>query len=344
MVKTKIICTLGPASSDESILRKMMLEGMDIVRLNFSHGSFSEHQARLDTVRKLNKKYKRHLRALQDLEGYRIRIGKLKGGQLELKKKQIVFLAKPGTVLGPGCIPFDYNGPFEAIKPGHRIFIDDGNIALKALSGTKKLLKCEVLIPGLLKDHKGVNMPDTRLKFKGLTEKDKRDIMFGIKNRVDFIAQSFVRDKDDILHIRALLKDKYPECKLIAKIENRDGIKNIDRILDVADGIMVARGDMGVSIPIFQIPIVQKEIIRKCNKRNKFVITATQMLESMTEHLMPTRAEVTDVSNAVFDGTDMVMLSGETAVGKHPVETVRMMNQILKYTEAHMPARGQKRG
>jgi pyruvate kinase len=343
MVKTKIICTLGPASSDAGTLRKMMIEGMDVARLNFSHGSFTEHQSRADTIRKLNKKYKRHVRLLQDLEGYRIRIGRLKGGQIELKKNQFVFLAKPGAALEAGFIPFDYSGPFGVIKPGHRIFIDDGNIALKVRSRTKYVLKCEVIIPGVLKDHKGVNMPDTRLKFKGLTEKDKHDIGFGIKNGVDFIAQSFVRDKDDILHIRALLKDRYPECRLIAKIENRDGIKNIGRILDAADGIMVARGDMGVSIPIFQIPIVQKEIIRKCNERKKFVITATQMLESMTEHLMPTRAEVTDVSNAVFDGTDMVMLSGETAVGKHPVETVRMMNQILKYTEAHLPRYDKKR-
>ena len=336
MVKTKIVCTLGPASSGEGTLRKMMLAGMDIARLNFSHGSFAEHQAHADTVRKLNKKYRRHVRLLQDLEGYRIRIGKLKGGQLELKKKQVVFLAKAGAVSVANCIPFDYAGPFKAIRPGHRIFIDDGNIALVALSSTNKFVKCEVLIPGVLKDHKGVNMPDTLLKFKGLTEKDKHDIEFGIKNRVDFIAQSFVRDRDDILQIRALLKDRYPECRLIAKIENRDGIKNMDRILGVAYGIMVARGDMGVSIPIFQVPIVQKEIIRKCNQKGKFVITATQMLESMTEHLMPTRAEVTDVSNAVFDGTDMVMLSGETAVGKHPVETVRMMNQILNYTETHL--------
>jgi len=335
MVRTKIICTLGPASESESVLRKMMLEGMDIVRLNFSHGDHAEHQGQLDTVRKLNRKYRRRILVLQDLEGYRIRIGDLRGREITLKKKQIVVLSKMPGALKAGHIPFDIGGTLRALKPGHRIFIDDGNIALVVRSSGESELKAEVVIPGTVKEHKGINLPDTRLAFKGLTDKDRRDIEFGIKNRVDLIAQSFVRDREDMLLIRRLLKDRHPACGLVAKIENRDGIKNIGRILDVSDGIMVARGDMGVSIPIYEVPIVQKEIIRKCNLKNKFVITATQMLESMTEHLMPTRAEVTDVANAVLDGTDMVMLSGETAVGKHPAETVRMMNQVLKYTEAH---------
>ncbi len=335
MVKTKIVCTLGPASTSETVLRKMMREGMDVARLNFSHGSHSEHQGRLDTVRSLNKKYHRHLLILQDLEGYRIRIGSLKGKEIPLTKKQVVFLAGKGVPARAGAVPFDYDGSLLEIKPGNRIFIDDGNIALVVMATSKQFLKTEVLIPGVLKEHKGINMPDTKLCFKGLTEKDRKDIEFGIKNKVDFIAQSFVRNKADMMLVRKLVEKRLPGCRLIAKIENRDGINSIDSILDAADGIMVARGDMGVSIPIYQVPIVQKEIIRKCNKRNKFVITATQMLESMTKHIMPERAEVTDVANAVLDGTDMVMLSGETAVGKHPVETVRMMNQILKYTEAH---------
>ena len=334
MVKTKIVCTLGPASNDEATLRKMMQEGMDVARLNFSHGDFSEHQRRVDIIRKLNRKYGRRVRLLQDLEGYRVRIGDL-DGEIALKKKQVVYLAKKEHSGRPGFVPFDFDGPLTGIKAGQRVFIDDGNIALAVLSSTREFLKTEVLVPGVIKAHKGVNMPDTDLKFKGVTEKDRLDLEFGIKNRVDFIAQSFVRDKEDILLIRDLLKGRYPECGLIAKIENRQGIKNIDRILTAADGIMVARGDMGVSIPIWQVPIVQKDIIRECNLKKKFVITATQMLESMTEHVLPTRAEVTDVANAVLDGTDMVMLSGETAVGEHPVETVRMMNQILKYTEAH---------
>jgi len=335
MVRTKIVCTLGPASDSESLLRKMTREGMDVARLNFSHGSHPEHQARVDKLRKLNRKYRRHVLVLQDLEGYRIRIGDLKGREIPLKKKQIITLSKMPGALKAGHIPFDIGGTLRVIKPGHRIFIDDGNILIVARSSAESSLRAEVVIPGILREHKGINMPDTRLCFEGLTEKDKRDIEFGIKNKVDFIAQSFVRDKDDILLIRKLIKKRYPGCKLIAKIENRDGIKNIGRILTVVDGIMVARGDMGVSIPIYEVPIVQKEIIRRCNLKGKFVITATQMLESMTERLMPTRAEVTDVANAVIDGTDMVMLSGETAVGKYPVETVRMMNEILKYTEAH---------
>ena len=209
MVKTKIICTLGPASDTESIIRKMMFEGMDVVRLNFSHGSHSEHQRRVDIVKRLNKKYGRHLRVIQDLEGYRIRVGGLNGREIPLTKKQVIFLAGKGALLKQGAVPFDYDGSLLEIKPGNRIFIDDGNIALVVISCTEQYLKTEVLIPGILKEHKGINMPDTRLKFKGLTEKDKKDIEFGIKNRVDFIAQSFVRNKADMLFVRELVYQRH---------------------------------------------------------------------------------------------------------------------------------------
>ena len=231
-------------------------------------------------------------------------------------------------------IPFDYEGPLGEIKSGQFIYIDDGNIALMVTGHRKKTLKTKVIVGGLLKEHKGVNIPGVRLTFKGLSEKDRRDIGFCVENEVDYIAQSFVRTKDDILRIRELLFDK--DIQLIAKIENREGIKNIDEIINTSDGIMIARGDMGVSLPIYEIPIIQKEIIKKCNKAKKFVITATQMLESMTENRLPTRAEVTDVANAVIDGSDYVMLSAETAVGHHPVETVRMMNKIIKFTEGYL--------
>ena len=185
----------------------------------------------------------------------------------------------------------------------------------------------------MLKEHKGMNIPDVVLRFKGLTDKDRIDLQFGMRNKVDYIAQSFVRDKLDILHIRNFIKERLCNCKIIAKIENRQGIKNIDEILTVCDGIMIARGDMGVSVPIYEIPVLQKMIIKKCNQRKKFVITATQMLESMTEHIRPTRAEVTDVANAILDGSNFLMLSAETAAGKYPVEAVRMMNQIIEFTE-----------
>jgi pyruvate kinase len=337
MVKTKIICTIGPASDSVTCLRKMMSSGMDVARLNFSHGSHTEHRQRINLIRQLNKKYRRHIRILQDLEGYRIRIGKFKDKKaLELKKRQIILLTNQ-EILGEGnIVAFDYQGPLSDIKQGSLIFIDDGNIALQVISKAKKYLKTEVVMPGVLKENKGVNIPDVQLRFKGLTDKDRLDIQFGIIHKVDYIAQSFVRDKFDILQIRDLVKPRLPDCRIIAKIENRQGIKNIDRILEVSDGIMIARGDMGVSIPIYEIPIVQKQIIRKCNLAKKFVITATQMLESMTEHTRPSRAEVTDIANAVLDGSDFLMLSAETAAGRYPVEAVKMMNQVIKFTEGYM--------
>ncbi len=334
MVKAKIICTIGPSSSRETVLRKMMLAGMDVARLNFSHSNHLEHQQRIESIRGLNKKYRRHIRILQDLEGYRIRIGKFKGpSAVELKKKEIVTLTNEEILGDAKVISFDYAGNLKDIKTGVRIYIDDGNIELFVKKSSSKFLKAEVIIPGILKENKGINMPGINLNFKGLTPKDKEDIEFGIRNKVDFLAQSFVRDKFDILPIRKLIRGRLNNCKIIAKIENRQGIKNIDEIIDVSDGIMIARGDMGVSIPIYEIPIVQKQIIKKCNSAKKFVITATQMLESMTENLRPTRAEVTDVANAVLDGSDYLMLSGETAAGKHPVEAVGMMNRIIKFTE-----------
>jgi len=334
MVKTKIICTIGPASNNYSALRKMMLVGMDVARLNFSHGKLAQHAKVINMVRTLNKKYSRRLRILGDLEGYRIRIGKLKK-EVILKKRQTLLLSSDATLCGKGAIPFDYEGPISDIKNGSFVYIDDGNIALKVKSRSKGCLQTEVIIPGVLKEHKGINIPDIKLRFSGLTDKDKKDIEFSVKNKVDYIAQSFVRNKKDILSFRDFVKDRLPNCKIIAKIENREGIKNIDEIIAVSDGIMIARGDMGVSLPIYEIAVIQKMIIRKCNRMKKFVITATQMLESMTENLRPTRSEVTDIANALLDGSDYLMLSAETAAGKHPVESVNMMNQIIKFTETH---------
>ena len=335
MVKTRIICTIGPASSNVTALRNMMLAGMDVARLNFSHGSHAEHGRRIAIIRQLNKQYRRHVRILQDLEGYRIRVGRLKNKKgIQLKKKQIVYLVNKNTLGGKNSIPFDYEGSLKDINLGSQIYIDDGNICLLVKRRTKKYLKAEVIIPGIIKENKGINIPGVNLKFKGLTDKDRLDLEFGIKNRVDYIAQSFVRSKEDIIPVIKLVKDRLPNCKIIAKIENRQGIQHIDEILSVCDGIMIARGDMGVSIPIYEVPIVQKRIIKKCNRAKKFVITATQMLESMVDNLRPTRAEVTDVANAIIDGSDFLMLSAETAAGKHPLEAVKMMNQIIKFTES----------
>lgn len=335
MVKTKIIATLGPSSSHLAVLRKMMLSGLDVVRLNFSHGSHKEHLGRISLVRQLNKKYRRRIRILGDLEGYRIRIGRLKSS-IELKKNRVLFLTK-GDILGAGnIVSFDYPGSLRDIKHSQYIYIDDGNICLVVTGHKRKYLQTKVITGGILKEHKGVNMPDAHLRFSGLTQKDREDIQFCIENRFDYIAQSFVRDKKDILRIRELTKDKLSSCQIIAKIENRQGIKNIAEIIAVSDGIMIARGDLGVSLPIYEVPVIQKEIIKKCKQRAKFTITATQMLETMTENIRPTRAEVSDVANAIIDGSDFLMLSAETAVGKHPQEAVLMMNKIIKFTEAYL--------
>ena len=331
MVKTKIICTLGPASSSETVLRNMMRAGMDVVRLNFSHGKPQDLLHKISLIRLLNAKYHRRIKLLGDLQGHRIRIGEL-AMPIELKKHRIAWLTQQRIRGSHEKIPFDYQGSISSIKNDCQIFIDDGNITLKVIGRDKDGIKAKVIVGGLLKEHKGVNIPEAKLEFGPISQKDIQDIFFCEKHGVEYIAQSFVRTKKDILDIRKLLKIG-SRCRLVAKIENREGIKNIDEIITVSDGIMIARGDMGVSLPIYEIPIVQKMIIKKCNKAGKFVITATQMLESMTENIRPTRAEVTDVANAIIDGTDFVMLSAESAVGKYPVETVMMMNNVIKFTE-----------
>ena len=337
MPKTKIVCTLGPASDCSSVFRKMMLFGMDVARLNFSHAAHARHLARITMIRRINKKYRRHIRILGDLEGHRMRIGKLNKHQpLELSRRQVLWLVKEEIIGRQNHIPFDYPGDVRDIKIGQQIFIDDGNISLEVKGHGKNCIKARVLIGGLLKEHKGINIPGAKLYFGGLSAKDKKDVLFCIKNNIDYIAQSFVRGKQDVLGIKDILKGRQGQIKVVAKIESREGIKNIDEIISVSDGIMIARGDMGISIPIYEVPMVQKGIIKKCNQAKKFVITATQMLESMTESHIPKRAEVSDVANAILDGSDYLMLSAETAVGRYPAECVRMMNQIIKYTESQV--------
>jgi pyruvate kinase len=274
---------------------------------------------------------------MQDLEGFRIRIGRLKGGKTRLlKNRTIVWLTNDAEAGGPRTIPFDYQGDLERIRAGQLIYIDDGNLILRVKSSSANSIKAVVVEGGVLKERKGINIPGVDLEFEGITKKDKSDIKFGIKNGVDYIALSFVRDEKDVQQAASLIKPGLPKCKIVAKIENQQAIDKIDRIIDAADGIMIARGDMGVAIPIQQVPIVQKRIIKKSNAAKKFVITATQMLEHMTEHSRPTRAEVTDVANAIIDGTDFVMLSAETAVGIFPYQSVLMMNEIIKFTEKSM--------
>ncbi len=329
--RTKILATLGPASSTQAVLRRMYDAGLDAVRLNFSHGTTEEAAARVELVRGLNRKLRRHVTLLQDLKGNRIRIGRLKA-PLELKRKQTVLLTQ--AAYGAGGIPFDYRGSLKVIKKGHMVYIDDGTIALEVKAVGRDSLKCEVAAGGLLKERKGVNIPLASLDFPLLSAEDRADIETGVSLRCDFIAQSFVRSKAEVLAVSRLVKPRLPGCRIIAKIEAREALRNLDEIIEAADGIMVARGDMGVMFPLWEVPVLQKRIIKKCNRAGKPVITATQMLESMTANPIPTRAEVSDVANAVLDGTDYVMLSAETAAGKYPAQAVRAMNQVIRYTEA----------
>jgi pyruvate kinase len=337
MPKTKIIATLGPASSNHTVLRKMYAAGLDVVRLNFSHGSYDKHLKNIELVRKLNSKYRRHIRIMQDLEGFRIRIGRFKGGKTRLlKNRTAVWLTNDKEAFGPKTIQFDYEGDLNRIKPGTLIYIDDGNLILRVRSTGANSIKTTVIEGGILKERKGINIPGVDLEFEGITAKDKKDIEFGIRHGVDYIALSFVRDEKDIRQAASLIKPGLPRCRIVAKIENQQAIDNIDGIIDATDGIMIARGDMGVAVPIQKVPIIQKRLIKKSNAAGKFAITATQMLEHMTEHSRPTRAEVTDVANAIIDGTDFVMLSAETAVGRYPYQSVSMMNEIIKFTEKSM--------
>ena len=330
--KTKILATLGPSSSSPAMLRKLYEAGLDAIRLNFSHGTLTEHEARINLVRELNRKLRRKILILQDLKGNRIRIGGLKK-PLELKKRQRVTLVQAATARAADEIPFDYRGSLKVIKKGHFIYIDDGNIALEVKAAGKDSLSCEVTAGGTLKEHKGVNIPLAHLDFPLLSEEDKADIEFGVSHKVDFIAQSFVRSAEDVLAVARRVKPRLPSCRIISKIEACEAARNLEDIISASDGIMVARGDLGVMFPLWEVPILQKRIIKLCNRLGKPVITATQMLETMTVNPIPTRAEVSDVANAVLDGTDYVMLSAESAAGSYPAEAVRMMNHIVKYTE-----------
>jgi pyruvate kinase len=330
---TRIICTLGPASMSEEMLVKMAKRGMDVVRINTSHGDQNQHQKMINLVRSVNKKHKFVIKVLIDLEGYRIRIGHLKE-DLKLEAGKTVYM-KYSTQNEIDFIPFDYKENIKKIPKGAEVFIDDGDIQLKVLACVSDKLKLKVIVGGVLKNRKGINIPQLKLKSNILTEKDKKCIQFGIKNKVEYFAHSFVRNEVDIQKVSDLVKPYLPEVKIIAKIESGEGVENLEAIVDACDGVMVARGDLGVSLPIHKIPMMQKYIINHCNRKKKISITATQMLDSMIENGRPTRAEVSDVANAILDGSDYVMLSGESAVGRYPSRSIMMMSQILEYTEKH---------
>jgi len=334
---TKIICTLGPSSNNEAIIEKMVLRGMDVARINLSHGNHQQHQKMIDAVRTINQRLGLKVGILIDLEGYRIRIGRFKKN-IVLKRNQR-FLMSNEPFQGGDHIPFDYEEDIKKIEKGANIYIDDGKIHLRVVGHSGKKLKVKVVQEGILKERKGVNIPRLKLQSNLMTKKDQEGIEFGIQNNVEKIAQSFVRNKKDIQRVSDIVRPRLSNCTIISKIENEEGVRNIDSIIDACDGIMVARGDLGVTLPIYKIPIVQKYLIRHCNRKKKLSITATQMLDSMIETGRPTRAEVSDVANAILDGTDYVMLSGETAIGRYPSRSIKMMRQIIEYTECHADAK-----
>ena len=332
--KTKIVCTLGPSTDKGDVLRQLMQEGMNVARFNFSHGSHEEQKARLDKLVALREELDLPVAALLDTKGPEIRLKELKGGKAELKEGQLFTLALGDFVGDASRVAITYEDLHNDVKAGDRILIDDGLIEMKVvrLDGTD--IVCEVINGGMISNKKGVNVPNVELSMPFISETDYSDIVFGIENGFDFIAASFTRTADDILQIRKILEEH--DCKsvnIIAKIENKQGVDNIDDIIRVSDGIMVARGDMGVEIPMEDVPVIQKILIEKVYKAGKQVITATQMLDSMMKHPRPTRAEATDVANAVYDGTSAIMLSGETAAGDYPVEALQTMVKIASRTE-----------
>ncbi|TJX15228.1 pyruvate kinase [Tissierella creatinini] len=335
MKKTKIVATIGPASESEDKLRDLFKNGLNVCRLNFSHGSHEEHKKRIEAIKKVREEMDLPIAIMLDTKGPEIRLGDFKDGTIELSQDDIFTLTTRDILGDKSIVSISYKGLPQDVEIGGRILIDDGLVELKILeiiNGTD--IKCITINNGTLKNHKGVNVPNININLPAVTDKDIEDIKFGIENEIDFIAVSFVRTANDVNTIRRILEENGGQSiDIISKIESQQGVDNIDEILKISDGIMVARGDLGVEVQTEEIPLIQKMLIRKCNLAGKAVITATQMLDSMMRNPRPTRAEVTDVANAILDGSSAIMLSGETAAGKYPVESVKMMHSIALTTE-----------
>ncbi|RDY25988.1 pyruvate kinase [Romboutsia weinsteinii] len=334
MKRTKIVCTLGPATDKEEVLRELVNNGLNVCRFNFSHGSHEEHKERMDKVKKVRNNLNQPIAILLDTKGPEIRTGNFNEPEVLLEEGQKFTITMEDVMGTKEMCTVSYKGLSKDVVPGDIILIDDGLVGLRVDETNGEEIVCTVENSGIVKNHKGVNVPRVKINLPALTDKDISDIEFGIEQGIDYIAASFVRKASDVLAIREVLeKNNAMHIQIISKIENQEGIDNIDDILKVSDGIMVARGDLGVEIPTEEIPIAQKMMIKKCNTLGKPVITATQMLDSMMRNPRPTRAEVTDVANAIYDGTDAIMLSGETAAGKYPIEAVKTMATIAKRTE-----------
>ena len=334
MKKTKIVCTIGPATKDVDTLKKMIVEGMNVARINFSHGGYSDQEIYIKAVKKARAEVGMPVALLLDTQGPEIRTGKLEGDSAELNVNEKIIITNKEMIGNKNKIYANYPDLYKDVKVGSVILLDDGKMSLIVDKIENQDIYCTVTGGGILGNRKSINVPGTRINLPALKEKDIQDLKDGCKAEFDYVAASFVRNVDDIKAIRQVLNENGGEnIKIIAKIENREGIDNIEKIIRESDGVMVARGDLGVEIPAEEVPVMQKKIIKKCNKYGKIVITATQMLETMTENPRPTRAEVSDVANAIYDGTGAIMLSGETAMGKYPVECVETMANIATTIE-----------
>jgi len=333
--RTKIVATIGPASSSPEKLKSLIAGGLDVARINFSHGKAEDHVKTIRLIRKISARLNKPIAVLGDLCGPKIRVGEFANGSIVLKEGSIVTITTKNVVGTDNLIPSQYKNLVAEVVAGHSILLDDGNLELKVVRKFKDRVEAKVIHGGVLKDKKGMNLPDTQLRIAALTPKDKKDVLYCIEAGVDFIALSFVRKPGDIQSLKTLLKRRHSDIPVIAKIEMPEALENIKRIVELADGIMVARGDLGVELPAKKVPIIQSKLIQIANKMNKPVIVATQMLESMIEHSRPTRAEVTDVASACQAGADAVMMSAETAMGRYPLETFATMDSILRETEAY---------
>jgi pyruvate kinase len=346
----RIVATLGPSSSSEADIRRLILAGLDVARLNFSHGTHAEHAQRISLLRQLSNELGKPITILQDLQGPKMRIGTIPEGTINLTAGQMVTLASVDESLVTGTqdsplIPCDVPEFSRIVQKGSHILLDDGHLEMEVVTVQDGRVSARVLLGGPLSSHKGVNLPGAQLTIPGFTEKDREDLAFGLEQKVDAVAVSFVRTAEDILTVRQAIKDIAPgqaDTPIIAKLERPEALENLEAILQVTDGVMVARGDLGVEMSPASVPIAQKKIIESANRHSKVVITATQMLDSMINNPRPTRAEASDVANAIFDGTDAVMLSGETASGKYPVESILMMDSIIKEAESHFNEWGHK--
>ena len=338
MQKTKMIFTIGPSSDNEEILTEFIKIGMNVARLNFSHGTHETHKDKIELIKKIRTNLNTPTAIMLDIKGPKIRTHNFINDVVELEAGQNFTFICDKEILGDNkSCSITYEELYKDVNIGGTILVDDGLLSFEIIDIQDKNIICRLLNDGIIKNHKGVNVPNVSINLPSVTEKDKDDLIFGCKMEVDFIAASFVRKASDVLEIRDLLNSNNGKnIQIIAKIESQEGVNNIDPILSVADGIMVARGDMGVEIPIERVPIIQKNIIKKCNEAGKIVITATQMLDSMIRNSLPTRAEACDICNAIFDGTDAIMLSGESASGLYPIEAARTMSKIAKETEAHL--------